>query len=267
VCSSDLPRVDAKVAEVHVYDHETGDLGTTYYSIADLVFSCWTGDEEEESPADEELMAAFNARMKKARAKLKPWQDPKALFARVKWLWSLPLGEPGYHFAQELAHAPKFEAYEAERALLSTTPWLANYWLLAHWFLGNEAACAEVVKLAAKAPGTLTPALAKVVGALLAAPKKAKLGKLGPAQLAKLREAVRKNADPSLLEPAARAAQERAGATGVVKADPKALLARLTAGEDGWKLIAEFPDDVAAHDAVLAALGKKDAAIQETLED
>lgn len=78
-----------------------------------------------------------------------------------------------------------------------------------HAFLGNETACAEVVKLAAKAPGTLTPALAKVVGALLAAPKKAKLGKLGPAQLAKLREAVRKNADPSLLEPAARAAQER----------------------------------------------------------
>ncbi|MFZ5443569.1 MAG: hypothetical protein ACOZQL_26420 [Myxococcota bacterium] len=265
---STLPRTDAKVAEVHVYDHENGELdGAVYYSIADMVFSCWTDEDDDESPADEKLMAAFNATMKKARAKLKPWQESHALFERVKWLWSLPLGEPGYHFAQDMARAPTFEQYEAERALLPTTPWLANYWLLAHWFLGNEGACAEVVKLAAKAPGALTPALAKVVGALLATPKKAKLGKLGPAQLQKLRAAVRKNADPSLLEPAARAEAEKSASAGVVKADKKALLARLAAGEDGWKLIAEFPDDVDAHDAVLTELARKDAALAETFDD
>src|SRR5205085_7994221 len=110
---------------------------------------------------------------------------------------------------------------------------------------------------ASKSPGQLTPALAKLVGQLLAQPK-GKLGKLSASTLAELRAAVAKNADEKLLDPARRDAVAKARAGDVVKADPKAIKQRLAAGKDGWALIAEFPDDVAAHDLVLAELAKQD---------
>lgn len=256
-----------RTAEVHVYNHENGELdGALYYSIGDLIFSCYHPGEDEEPPSDKKLLAAFNKDMEKARKGLPKLEEPRALFNRVKWMWELPAGEPGYHFAEDMARAPTFADFEKEKALFPKAPWLANYWLLAHYFLGNAQACAETVQLAAKAPGAATPALARLVGALLDAPKKAKLGALEPAQLAELRAAVQKNADPSLLEPGAREAVERQRAGSVVKADRKAVLARLAAKEDGWKLMAEFPDDVETHDAILDVLAKKDAALAETVE-
>jgi hypothetical protein len=253
-------------AEVHVYNHENGELdGTLYYSIADLIFSCFhVGDEP--PPTDRKLMTAFNKDMKAARKTLAKYADPRALFNRVKWMYVLPGGESGYHFAEDMARAPTFADFEQEKARFAEAPWLANYWLLAHYFLGNEAACAETVALAAKAPGAATPALGKLVGGLLASPTKARLGRAKAARLAELCAAVRKNADPSLLEPRARAAAEKARAAGIAKADRSALKTRLAAKEDGWKLIAEFPDDVEAHDLILDALAKRDADIKRTLE-
>jgi len=248
------------VAEVHVFNHENGELdGTLYYSLGDFVFSNW-GEE------DKSLMGAFNKEMEGARKKLDPLLDARALFNRMKWMWSLPTGEPGYHFAEDMDRAPSFDAWTAEKKALADKPWLTSYWMLAHYFLGNAAACAEAVALGAKAPGALTPELAEVVGALLADPKKAKLGKLGPKKLAELCAAVRKNADERLLEPAVRASVAKTRDAGVTKANPKDLAARLAKGEDGWALIAAFPDDVAAHDLVLAALAKEDKALSETVK-
>src|SRR5262249_6222843 len=164
----------ANLAEVHVFNHENGELdGGTFYSIADYVFSCWA---PEDADGDAQITAAFNQTAKAARKKL-PY-DPHALFDRVKWLWSLPTGETGYRFAEDMAKAPTWKTWLAEKKLVSKTPVLANYWILAHYFLGNDAACAEAIALAKKAPGARTPGLAKLVGALLADPQKAKLGRL-----------------------------------------------------------------------------------------
>src|SRR5262249_35001351 len=77
------------VAEVHVFDHETGQLeGALYYSLADFVYTCW-------GEPDTKLTGAFNKEMKAARAKLGV-TEPRALFERMSWLWSLPTGETGY---------------------------------------------------------------------------------------------------------------------------------------------------------------------------
>src|SRR5262249_46366386 len=144
---------------VHVFDHETGELdGAMYYSLADFVYTCW-------GEPDKQLVGAFNKAMKATRAKL-GGAEPRALVGRVSGVWSLPTGDAGYRLAEAMAQAPDFATWEAEKKLIAKTPVLANYWMLAHYFLGNDAACREAVALGAKAPGTLTPALAKLVGAL-----------------------------------------------------------------------------------------------------
>jgi hypothetical protein len=240
-------------AEVHVYNHENGEMdGTLYYSIGDFVFSNW-GEE------DKKVMNQFNGDMKSARKKLSPLEDPRALFNRMKWMWSLPTGEPGYRFAEDMDRAPTFADWENEKKLLAKMPWLANYWMLAHYFLGNAEALADAVVLAKKVPGETTKALA----ALLA---KGKIGKLKPKQLDELKQAVRKNADENLLEPAARARTSKERSAGIQKANPKDIAARLKKGEDGWTLIAEFPDDVETHDAILKSIAKKEKAFAKTLE-
>src|SRR5262249_50750723 len=151
---STLPSPDG-LAHIHVYDHESGELGSDYKSIAQFVFENWNE----------------SAKGDRAKAKKLPVeQDARALFERMKWLWGLPLGEPMYGFAEDIANAPDFAAWEREKKTLAKNPVLANYWMLAHYFLGNEKACAEAVALAKKAKGTITPAIAKLVGALLAKP-------------------------------------------------------------------------------------------------
>jgi hypothetical protein len=250
------------LAEVHVYNHENGELdGTLYYSLADFVVSNWGDEDDREKP-----MKDFNSVMKPARKKFTVHDDARALFNRMKWMWSLPAGEPGYHFAEDMARAPTFADWEKEKSLLGKMPFLANYWMLAHYFLGNDAACSEAAQLAKKAKGTITPALAKMMTALLANPKKAKLGKLGPKALEELRAAVKKNAEENLLEPAARDAVKAQRSAGVQKADKKELAKRLANGDDGWALISEFADDMDAHAIVLEKLAKKDKKLGEAVE-
>ena len=148
---STLPSPDG-LARIHVYDHETGELGSEYRSLAQFVFENWNEAAKRDRAAPKKLPVE---------------RDPRALFARMKWLWGLPLGEPMYGFAEDIANAPDFATWEKEKKLLATTPVLANYWMLAHYFLGNHAACAEAVAIGKKAPGTYTPALAKIVAQIV----------------------------------------------------------------------------------------------------
>lgn len=259
---STLPH-ERDLAEVHVYNHENGEMdGTLYYSMADFIVSCW-GEEDEHAAA----MKAFNKVMEPERKKWSAHQDPRALFNRVKWMWSLSSGETSYHFAEDMERAPSFADWEKEKPLLAKKLVLANYWMLAHYFLGNEAACREACAAVKKAKGAITPGLAKMMLALLDAPKKAKLGKLKPAQLDELRASVRKNADERLLDPKGAAEVKAQRSMGVTKADAKDIAKRLQAGEDGWALIAEFPDDVEAHALLLKKMGAKDKKLEKFLKD
>jgi hypothetical protein len=247
----------AGYAGVHVFNHENGELeGSDYASIAQLVYECWHPDPhpDDEGEGSDALVKTFERNAAKATKQRPAFHDPHRLFDRMKWLWTFPCGEPGFRYAEDMTRAPDFATWEKERSLLAREPVLANYWLLAHWFLGNDEAAREAVTLANKAPGTITPALARAIAALLDGEPQARLGKVDAKALAELRAAIRKNADPALLEPSQRASVEKTRAGAGKKAGPKELAARLAAGEDPFRLVAEFPDDVAAHDVILTRL-------------
>jgi hypothetical protein len=235
-------------AAVYVCDHETGELdGPTYDSIASFVRRAWGDKKAPKAPA----LAAH--------------ADPQQLYGRMKWLWSLPTGEPGFRLAEQLGGGATFATWEAEKPLLAAQPVLANYWLLAHYFLGNTAACAEAVALAKRAPGTVTHQLADAIAAVLADPKAA-LGKVKAATLAELRAQVARNAEPEQLEPAVRAARPQQATTGV-RAEVAELERRLAAGDDPWGVIAEFPDDIAAHKLALAVLATTQGELVAAFEE
>jgi len=235
---STLPSPDG-LARIHVYDHETGELGSEYRSIAQFVFENWNESAK---------------RDRTAAKKLPVEHDPRALFERMKWLWGLPLGEPMYGFAEDIAKAPDFATWEKEKKSLAKNPVIANYWMLAHYFLGNHAACAEAVAIGKQVPGTYTPALAKIVAQLLAQPAKAKLGKVTAKKLVELRAAAAKNADEKLLEPALRANVAKSRAIAGPTAD--AILAALVKEDksDGRRTRSSAEGDAKVDDKSLKPL-------------
>ena len=97
-----------------------------------------------------------------------------------------------------------YKTWEEELTLLAEEPVLANYWLLAHYFLGNTDACRTTCKEAQKAKGEFTRQLALIIEQLLDKPASASLGKLKPKKLAELIKETRKNCFSEQLEPAQR---------------------------------------------------------------
>jgi hypothetical protein len=153
-------------AEVYGYDHECGELnGYVAFSLADFVSDIWVtsydfeSDEEIDKSTDKvkKVIASFNNGYK-AEIKQRPYyDDPKVLFDRAEWIFGHTTGEPSFHFAEKMSGAPDFKKWKKEKNLISKVPVLANYWLLAHFFLGNKNACRECIELAKKTPGKVTP--------------------------------------------------------------------------------------------------------------
>ncbi|WP_431686713.1 hypothetical protein [Hahella sp. NBU794] len=288
-------------ARVIVYDHETGEPSSEeYFSIADFVADRWEedclrepddddmddedeGDDEEDedeyeedfqeeewfskhSDAAKQAIEDFNA-FAEAEIEQRPYyHDPKQLFNRTDWLHGHPSGRPTYAFASKMDQAPTFEVYEQEKPLLDKEPALANYWMLAHFFLGNHAACRDTINLVkqANALGSITQALAEALDETLTAletkPDSAQFGRLDHQKITDLISQTQANCSPEHLEPARRAALlEARGETQLKRLNPKECKQRLASGVDPLTLIAEYPDDVATHDLALAALGEQDS--------
>lgn len=241
-------------AEVCKYDHEDGSVRHESASIAAFVAT----HADAARPVPEEVLREFKAEGRKALEGRPVHEDPVALFARSRWLYPLPQGRTTHAFAEDVVRAPEFATWEAERAAFEEAPVLANYWMLAHLFLGNERACREAIALAKELPAVFTRALAERLEALLAAPGAAKLGRLDAARLDPLRARVRANALEAQLEPERRRASRRTAGP-----DP---LARLAAGEDPAALMRELPDDVELHDQLLRALGKREPRLGAEVE-
>lgn len=256
-------------AEVHIFNHENGELDRGRFgSIANFIasyFSPRSSDDDDNDDSEEHPWSAAATKFDEAFEKYLPsrpaWASADQLFSRGHWLMDLPTGEKGFELARKLASAPPFTVWLEERPRLIEHPVLIHYWTMAHYFLGNVEACREAIAIGKKAPGRVAPALAGLVEGLLDEPETTPFGKLSAKTLAKLREAVRKNTAPELLDPAIAPATTKTKRGGKeASASPRQIQARLAAGEDPWAVIAELPEDVAAHDLALESIvsSKKD---------
>ncbi|RKH15032.1 hypothetical protein D7X74_19155 [Corallococcus sp. CA047B] len=120
--------------------------------------------------------------------------DSERLYQRSHWLTGILWGRPGPRLTEQLARAPGAADWKLERPWLSRQPLLANYWVLAHYFLGNEDACRTVITAAHQSPAALTRGIARLVEGWLNAPGQARLAKLDATTLANLRRVVRGSA-------------------------------------------------------------------------
>ncbi len=250
-------------AEVHLLNHENGELdGGQFGSIANFIASYFSSSDDDDDDDDDgddghpwsTAASKYDEAFEQSRPSRPAWIAADQLFARSHWLMDLPTGEKGFELARKLGSAPSFAVWLEERPRLIEHPVLVHYWIMAHYFLGNVAACREAIAIGQKAPGRIAPALAALVEGLLEKPEKAAFGKLSAKALAKLCEAVRKNAPPELLDPAVAGTltNERAAKNG--SASREKVRARLAAGEDPWAIVAEHPHDVAVHDLALESL-------------
>lgn len=268
---STLQTGDGHAAEVHLHNHETGELdGGCFGSIANFIAHFYAPEPAAHdatwpwSAAAKQFDEAFEASLVDRPV----WVAPDQLFARSHWLMDLPTGQKGFELARKLADAPTFAVWLEERARLAQHPVLAHYWILAHYFLGNAEACREAIAAGKASPGLVASALAELVERLLDEPRRAKLGVLAPDALAKLCEAVRKNAPPELLNPAVGAGSAKTRPASET-ATRRKIESRLAAGDDPWALIAEYPDDVDVHDLVLSFIASStdDEALAARIEE
>jgi hypothetical protein len=249
-CSTIPSPIDTAV--IYRYDHEVGALDRVEgCSIGSFVIDTWADRDEPEARG--RIGAAALAHFEKLESKLErrpapAWADPIALFERSRWLLSFGAGETGFGFASDLCKAAPFAAWEAERELIDEAPWLANYWLLAHFFLANRRAAAEVVDRAASSKAELTRGLAWAIDRALA-DESAGLFAVTATQLAELKAACAKNAIAELLEGGGKGD----GGGGIDEAE---ILAELAGGADPWALIERHPDSVAVHDVVLEQVAR-----------
>jgi hypothetical protein len=262
--------------EVIIFDHEIGKPADyVAYSISDFVSDTWSESYDDETDEEinkisedtEKIVNQFNKEAKKNREKRPYYHNPVLLYKRTNWLQGHPTGKPTYAFAKEMAQAPTFDDWLKEKSLLAKEPVLTNYWLLAHFFLGNDNACKEAITLANETPGLVAKNLAVIIEKLLHDPAKAKLGELTNEKITKLKLETRKNCLPELLEPNAREtlAVER-GEGKLKKLSLKEFKKKIKEGDDPVTIIKKYPDDVATHDLALQEIGKNDKEFEKLIE-
>jgi hypothetical protein len=276
-CFIDTLPNEFSTSEVLIFDHETGNLSDyTAFSIADFISDYWgvsydheTGDEVDKHSNDvKKIIEAFNKEAKKTGEKRPLYHSPKKLYKRTHWIMGHPTGKPTYAFAKKMADAPTFADWENEKALLKDEPVLANYWLLAHYFLDNKKSLEETIILTGETHSAVTRELAAIVEKLLKDPEKAELGRLNQEKIVKLKSETRKNCIPEMLEPEQREAllTER-GVDKIKTLSPQKFKELIARGTEPMEIIREYPLDVATHDRALKELGSRDKDFLETVDE
>ncbi|NTX60210.1 hypothetical protein HUA74_06015 [Myxococcus sp. CA051A] len=118
------------------------------------------------------------------------------LHARSRWMSSVLWGRPSPRLKEYLEHAPGDAEWKVEQKDLSGHALLANYWILAHYFLGNEEACRAAVAAGHQNAAELTRGLARLVDGWLAVPSSARIGESDAPVLERARQAVAASARP-----------------------------------------------------------------------
>ena len=134
----------------------------------------------------------------------KPSVDPKPLKKRAEWLIEVFL-EISRDSERALAAAAPYAAWEKERSTAASKPYLASYWILSHWLLGNAEAFEQARALCAKSKDPIAKELAAALAKGIDA--KPALGRKLAARLVAERARVRSTAPAKLLAPAVKKAR------------------------------------------------------------
>ncbi|MGE8845482.1 hypothetical protein ACO2KS_17960, partial [Leptospira terpstrae] len=266
-----LPNENESI-EVNHYNHEVGELeNLPYFSIAHFIADNWNNeshegyvDEEEEEFEDqdeikkekepillslikESTIKAFEKEAVKAYESKPIYNNSLDMFERSCWLLGHSYGDPAYAFTEKLADAPSYVIWEEEKQEIKKFPNLAAYWILHHFYLKNEDACRETIKLASKSKGKIIATLSAHVLAYLDGKSKS-LFKLPAEKVEKIRSQTFTNADPKQIEPTnIKLYNDSLGLSNLNTISKKDLESRLKKDENLFQLMEEYPDDVNAH--------------------
>jgi len=259
-------------APVFRYDHEVGRIEksmsgsiTSFLARYFILDSDWDDSDSEDTKQIIKQIQIFEKSREKTHQKLPFYRDPERLFERAHWILQHPTGEPTYDFAGHMKHAPDYSEWESEKKLLRQEPQLANYWLLHHFFLGNDQALLEAVQLSETSASALTRFLAQEIQK--AQSSGGGLGALSADKTFNLIAKTRKNAAIKLFEPQQRQtiAKER-GEDRIERIGNTAFKLIEDDIELLWKAIEEYPADTAGHDRILKRLATLDANLKDTVK-
>ncbi|PJZ43842.1 hypothetical protein [Leptospira brenneri] len=278
--------------EVNYYNHEIGELeNLPYYSISHFIAENWDNesnegyedDDEEEfeeettdkkekepiltSQIKESVIKAFEKEAGKAYKNKPIYNNSLDMFERSSWLLGHSYGDPAYAFTEKLADAPSYALWEEEKTDIKNHPNLAAYWILHHFYFKNEEACRETIKLASKSKGKIITALSGHILNYLDNQSKT-LFNLPSEKVEKIRTQTFANADPKQIEPKnIKIYNDSLGLSDLKTISKKELESRLKTEENLFKLIEEYPEDVATHDIILKEIAKKDKDLKNLIED
>lgn len=287
-----LPNENESV-EVNYYNHEIGELeNLPYFSISHFIAENWNNesnesydDEDEEQEFEEEdavqkvkepiitsqikdsTIKAFEKEATKLYEKKPIYNNSLDMFERSAWLLGHSYGDPAYAFTEKLAEAPSYTLWEEEKEDIKNFPNLAAYWILHHFYLKNEDACRETIKLANKSKGKIIPKICEHIIAYLDGKSKS-LFNLPTEKVEKIRSQTFSNADPKQIEPKnIKLYNESLGLSNLKTISKKDLESKIKTEENLFKIIEDYPDDVNAHDLVLKEISKKDTNLKKLIDD
>ncbi|TGL33405.1 hypothetical protein [Leptospira perdikensis] len=286
-----LPNENESV-EVNHYNHEIGELeNLPYFSISHFVADNWNNDANESYDDDEEeefeeensdkkekepiltsqiketTIKAFEKEATKFYENKPIYNNSLDMFERSAWLLGHSFGDPAYAFTEKLAAAPSYALWEEEKIEIKKYPNLAAYWILHHFYLKNDDACKETIKLAGKSKGKVIATLSKQVIGYLEGNSKT-LFNISSEKVEKIRTQTFNNADPKQIEPRnVQLYNDSLGLTNLKTISKKELESRLKTDSDLFQLIEEYPDDVTTHDTILKEIAKRDPNLKRLIED
>ncbi|XDD44772.1 hypothetical protein AB3N58_18060 (plasmid) [Leptospira sp. WS60.C2] len=278
--------------EVNYYNHEIGVLeNLPYFSISHFIAENWKNDtyesyDDEEDEEFEEinsdkkekepilvsnikdsLIRSFEKEANKIYENKPIYHNSLDMFERSAWLLGHSYGDPAYAFTEKLADAPSYTTWEEEKPDIKKYPNLAAYWIIHHFYLKNDNACRETIKLANKSKGKIIPTLCKHILGYLDGNIKT-LFNVPSEKVEKIRTQTFNNADPKQIEPKnVQLYNDSLGLSNLKTISKKELESRMKTDSDLFQLIDDYPEDVAAHDIILKEISKKDPNLKRVIED
>lgn len=278
--------------EVNHYNHEIGVLeNLPYFSISHFIAENWTNDTNEsyDDEEDEEfeeinsdkkekepilasnikdsLIRSFEKEAIKIYENKPIYHNSLDMFERSAWLLGHSYGDPAYAFTEKLADAPSYTTWEEEKPEIKKYPNLAAYWIIHHFYLKNDDACRETIKLATKSKGKIIPILSKHILGYLDGDLKT-LFNVPSEKVENIRTQTFNNADPKQIEPKnIQLYNDSLGLSNLKTISKKELESRMKTDSNLFQIIEDYPDDVATHDIVLKEISKKDPNLKRVIED
>ncbi|XDD48623.1 hypothetical protein AB3N60_19185 (plasmid) [Leptospira sp. WS39.C2] len=286
-----LPNENESI-EVNYYNHEIGEFeNLPFFSISHFIVSNWdheTNEQFEETEDDEyeeettnqkknepiiqskiktNVIKTFEKEATKSYRKKPIYNNSLDMFERSAWLLGHSYGDPAYAFSEKLADAPSYAQWEKEKKEIKNFPNLAAYWIFHHFYLKNDEALKETIKLTAKSKGKIIPKICEHVLAYIEGTTSS-LFNVPKEKVETIRTQTFNNADPKQIEPSKlKIYNENLGFSNRITLSKKDLDAKIKNGADLFQVMEEYPDDVNIHDLILKEISKQDQNLKKLIED